>query len=361
MKEPHPVPPVPKWLCMTELMQTTTPLRRELPLPSPSVHMMDICVQSPAIWSWMATLLQYWQDHISAPLYGRRVRKASKLADTLMRDINPWMPHKVRFGWDYVIDNAATLLDICEQFVEEHFQEWEAQKRHAYELGTLEHTTEFTYHKRLTKRQAESDAADSCEEEAKKLPQECQAVQELRKQQAMRARDDVCPAGTESSFLYPHWELRKSTKLPKVDKLHPYKVPKDEREKLSLEEELDAKSVFDPLVPSSQSSSTLGSQLELAGPKTPLHFTEDRPASIMPFDLSLARDTSLSPVTEQDNALLSLAPGSPKKGSVGFSRVPGGSISGRGSGCTSCADSPMSVGSLAGLDRGAAFTKALKA
>ena len=123
MKEPNPVLPVPKWLWTIETMQTMTPLRGELPLPSPSMHMMDIHVWSPAIWSWMAMLLQYWQDHFSAALYGRRVRKASQLADILMRDINPWMSTCVRFGWDYVANNASTWLDVHEQFVEEHFQE----------------------------------------------------------------------------------------------------------------------------------------------------------------------------------------------------------------------------------------------
>ena len=79
IKEPNPVPPVPKWLCTVELMQSMTPLRGELPLPSPGIHMTDICVQSPAIWSWMAILLQCWQDHITAPLYGGRVRKPARL------------------------------------------------------------------------------------------------------------------------------------------------------------------------------------------------------------------------------------------------------------------------------------------
>ena len=44
MKEPNPVLPVPKWFCMVELMQSTMPLRGELPLPSPGIHMTDIRV-----------------------------------------------------------------------------------------------------------------------------------------------------------------------------------------------------------------------------------------------------------------------------------------------------------------------------
>ena len=64
-------------------------------------------------------------------------------------------------------------------------------------------------------------------------------------------------------------------------------------------------------------------------------------------------------MTEQDNALVGLAPGSPIK-SMGLSRAPGG-LSGRGSGSTSGADSPMSVGSHASLRRGIALARALKA
>ena len=65
-------------------------------------------------------------------------------------------------------------------------------------------------------------------------------------------------------------------------------------------------------------------------------------------------------MTEKDNALLGLAPGSPIKKEYGFSHVPGG-LSGRGSGCTSGTDSPMSVGSPVGLGKGIALTGALKA
>ena len=65
----------------------------------------------------MAVLLQYWQDHISAPLYSSQVRKASKLARVLIRDINPWLPHKARFGWDYVVNHTTLWLDIHEQFI----------------------------------------------------------------------------------------------------------------------------------------------------------------------------------------------------------------------------------------------------
>ena len=92
------------------------------------------------------------------------------------------------------------------------------------------------------------DAADSKEEEAKKLPLEHQVAHEEWKQQAMPARMDLIPTGMESS-LYQNWWCMRDTKPKNIEKASPYKMPKEEaEEKLSLEDELDADSVFDPPV-----------------------------------------------------------------------------------------------------------------
>ena len=92
-----------------------------------------------------------------------------------------------------------------------------------------------------------------------------------------------------------------------------------------LEEELDAKSVLDPLFGlGSQSSQPLGSQSSTlpdtttgaAGPKTLLHFSETLP-TIPPFDLALlGLPAPMSPITAGENALLSLVPGLPVKSSA---------------------------------------------
>ena len=129
-----------------------------------------------------------------------------------------------------------------------------------------------------------------------------------------------------------------------------------------MEEELDAKSVFDPLAPSSQSSEAPSSQshdgfsprLEVAGPKTPPHFSEG-PVTIPPFDVSVLdipnKSPVMSPVTDHENALLNLVPGSPVKNVAltGVSRIH------RGSGHSSGAGSPMSIGSPAGTSLGVAL------
>ena len=72
LQETFPVPVIPRWLRMPEFTQTTTPLRGELPLMPTGGHFEDIRVRCLAMWSWMAVLLQYWQDHMTPHLYGGR-------------------------------------------------------------------------------------------------------------------------------------------------------------------------------------------------------------------------------------------------------------------------------------------------
>ena len=137
-------------------------------------------------------------------LFGGCVHKASDLANMLIRDINPWLPHKAQFSWDYMANHAALWLDIHEQFTEEHYREWEAQKAQLYQPGALEHNTKIAYNRCLTKRQAEMDATDSREEAANQLPPKCQVAHMEKKAQAMPARTDVILAGLKNS-LYPNW------------------------------------------------------------------------------------------------------------------------------------------------------------
>ena len=69
----------------------------------------------------------------------------------------------------------------------------------------------------------------------------------------------------------------------------------------TLDEELDAPSVFDPL------QSSQGAE----GPRTPPHYSE-APMYIPQFDIAkIGMSPKMLPVTDQENALLSLAPGSP--------------------------------------------------
>ena len=75
---------VPRWLRTPEFVQTMMPMRGELPLIPTGAHFEDIHVRCPAVWAWMAVLLQFWQDHTTRHLYGGRFRQTSDLAATLI-------------------------------------------------------------------------------------------------------------------------------------------------------------------------------------------------------------------------------------------------------------------------------------
>ena len=89
LQETFLVPVIPRWLRMPEFTQTMTPLRGELPLMPTGGHFEDIHMRCLAMWSWMAVLLQYWQDHMTPHLYGGgRFHHISNLAATVIQDIN---------------------------------------------------------------------------------------------------------------------------------------------------------------------------------------------------------------------------------------------------------------------------------
>ena len=351
LQESFPVLPVPRWLRTPELIQTMMPLRGELPLIPSGAHLEDIRIHSPGLWAWMAVLLQYWQDHMTRHLFGGRFQQASELASTLICDINPWLPHRACFGWSYVATHATLWLDMRDQFAKEHHMEWEAQKSLTCSLNYLECDTEVIYQAHLIKRQDDKEAADSREAAAKQLLPERQVALMERQAWAMPMNPDAAPARSQAT-LYPNWVWAPVTKPQGSDPPRPYRTPrKDADRDLLLEEELGANSVFDPLALGSQSSQPSGSQpssspdttIGTAGPKTLLHFCEAS-AMIPPFNLALiGLPAPMSPMIEGENALLNLVPGSPVKSLA----PPVVSCGARGSGWSSCSDSPMSLGSPA--------------
>ena len=167
----------------------------------------------------------------------------------------------------------------------------------------------------------------------------------------MSTNPDTAPVGSQAA-LYPNWVQARVTKPQGSDLPRPYRTPRQDADQdFTLEEELGINSVFDPLALGPQSSQLSGSQpsssldttMGAAGPKTPLHFSEALP-TIPPFNLALiGLPAPMSPVTVGENALLNLAPGSPVKSSA----PPGIGHGTKGSGLSSCSDSPMSMGSPA--------------
>ena len=172
LQEAFPVPVIPRWLRTPEFTQTTTPLRGELPLMPTGGHFEDIRVCCPAMWSWMTVLLQYWQDHMTPHLYGGRFHCISDLVATVIRDINPWLPHQARFGWGYVAMNATLWIDQRDHFSVEHLEEWAKQKEKECALNDLERDMEVVYRARIIRMQEDKILADSKEAATKDLPPE---------------------------------------------------------------------------------------------------------------------------------------------------------------------------------------------
>ena len=202
----------------------------------------------------MAVLLQYWQDHTIHHLYGGRFHQTSDLATTLIQDINPWLPHKSRFGWGYVATHATLWLDLRDQFVEEHVEEWAAQKCWTGALNKLERDTEVIYQTHIIKRQEDKMITDSKEAAAKELLPEQQVAHAERQAGATPMKADATSTSTGAA-LYPDWIMRSKTKPIGCDVARPYQTPREDTGRdLMLDVELDAASVFDPLQLASQSS-----------------------------------------------------------------------------------------------------------
>ena len=296
-------------------------------------HIEDIHMRCPAMWSWMAVLLQYWQDHMTPCLYGGQFHHISDLAATVIWDINPWLPHQARFSWGYVAMNATLWIDLWDHFAMEHHEEWTEQKEQECALNDLERDTEVVYRARIIRRQEDKLIADSKEAAAKNLPPE-RRVARAERQAGTTPRKINVSSTSMSSTLYPDWVLSRASKHSSPDMPQPYWMPREGTGgRLTLEEELDASSIFDPL------QSSQGAE----GPQTPPHYSE-APTTIPPFDIAkVGVLPRMSPITDQENALLNFAPGSPVRRAA-----PPGLDPGQGrSGPSSCSDSPMSLGSPA--------------
>ena len=234
-------------------------------------------------------------------LYGGRFCCISDLAATVIRDINPWLLHMVHFGWGYVAMNATLRIDQQDHFAMEHLEEWAEQKEQECALNDLERDMEVVYRARIIRRQDDKLLVDSKEAAAKDLPPERRAARAERQAGAMPRKDGVSSTSM-SATLYPDWVLSWVGKCTSPDTPQPYWMPREDAGRcLTLEEELDASSMFDPL------QSSQGAE----GPQTLPHYSET-PTHIPQFDIAkVGVLPKMSPIMDQENALLNIAPGSP--------------------------------------------------
>ena len=329
LQETFPVPVIPRWLRTPEFTQTMTPLRGELPLMPTGGHFEDIRVRCAAMWSWMAVLLQYWQDHMTPYLYGGRFCRISDLAATVIQDINPWLPHQVRFVWGYVAMNAMLWIDQRDHFAMEHQEEWAEQKEQECTLNDLERDMEVVYRARIIRRQEDKLLADSKEAAAKDLLPERWAARAERQASTMPRKDGMSSTSM-STTLYPDWVLSRAGKRTSPDTPQPYRMPREVVDTSPWRGELDVSSMFNPLQPSQGAE----------GPQTLPHYSKT-PTTTPQFDIAkVGMLPRMSPITDQENALLNITPGSP----VRCATPPGLDRGQGGSGRSSCSDSPCRWG-----------------
>ena len=222
----------------------------------------------------------------------------------------------------------------------DHLEEWAKQKEQECAPNNLERDTEVVYRARIICRQDDKLLTNSKEAAANNLPPEQRAARTERQASVTSLEDDVSSISM-SATLYPNWILSRAGKRTSPDMPQQYRMPREDAGgHLNLEEELGASSVFDPLQLSQGAE----------GPRTPPHYSET------PTQINLAKVgllPKMSPIMDQENALLNVTPGSP----VRHATPPGlGQVQGW-SGCSSCSGSPMSLGSPA---LGSSLTLALK-
>ena len=159
----------------------------------------------------------------------------------------------------------------------------------------------MVYRARIIRRQEDKLIAYSKEAAVKDLLPERQAAHAERQAGTMPRKDSVSSTSM-STTLYPDWALSWAGKRSSPDTPQPYWTPREGAGgRLTLEEELDASSIFDPL------QSSQGAE----GPRMPPHYSET-PTTILPFDIAkVGVLPRMSPIADQENALLNIAPGSP--------------------------------------------------
>ena len=229
--------------------------------------------------------------------------------------------------------NTTLWIDQRDHFAMEHREEWAEQKEEECTLNNLERDTEVVYRARIIRRQEDKLRADSKEAAAKDLPPERRVARAERQAGTMPRKDGVSST-CMSTILYPDWVLSQAGKRTSPDTPQLYRTPREDTGgRLTLEEELDASSLFDPLQLSQGAE----------GPQTPPHYSET-PTPIPQFDIAkVGVLPKMSPIMDQENALLNIASGSP----VMRAAPPGLDQGQGGSGRSSCSHSPMSLGSPA--------------
>ena len=108
----HPLPEIPMELLM--LYSGPRQGRGQFPLAPTfeDTHSTDVCIQCQARWTYLCTILQYFEDDMAAregALYGGRVCWPSALVLYIMEHVNPGLPEHFRVEWLSIVGSTPWL------------------------------------------------------------------------------------------------------------------------------------------------------------------------------------------------------------------------------------------------------------
>ena len=72
-------------------------------------HSMDVHIWCQAWWTYLGTILQYFEDDMATregALYSRRVRRPSALVLYIMERVNPGLPEHFRVEWPSIVGST---------------------------------------------------------------------------------------------------------------------------------------------------------------------------------------------------------------------------------------------------------------
>ena len=115
--------------------------------PTEEIRVTDVRTQSQAVWIFLCSILQYYEDDMAAQegaLYGRRTWQPSALIFYIMEHVNPGLPEQYRVQWPNIVGKTPWLT-ARNHLSKDEFR-WFYQEPGPDTPSELEQATEDVYH-----------------------------------------------------------------------------------------------------------------------------------------------------------------------------------------------------------------------
>ena len=147
---PHPIPEIPAALLAP--YSGSLQARGQFPLPPPAeeIGATDVRTQSQAMWIFLCSILQYYEDDMAAregALYGGKTHRPSAFVLYIMVHVNLGLPEHYRVQWSNIVGKTPWLAARAHLSPDEfcHFY----QEPGPDNLSELEQATEDVYHQQV--------------------------------------------------------------------------------------------------------------------------------------------------------------------------------------------------------------------